>query len=85
MNGVCRRCGKRGYIHVHHVYGGSYRKTADLLGLTVELCPECHEFIHSSKGTEERRQLQHDVQQEYMDKMDWNVNQWINIFGKSWL
>ena len=70
---------------MHHVYGGSYRKTADLLGLTVDLCPECHEFIHSAKGTEERRQLQHDTQLAYMQKMDWHVNQWINIFNKSWL
>lgn len=85
MNGVCRRCGKRGFVHVHHVYGGSYRKTSDLLGLTVDLCPECHEYIHSSKGTEERRQLQHDEQQAYMDKMGWDVNQWIYVWGKSWL
>lgn len=85
MNGTCYLCGKRGFVHSHHVYMGSYRKTCDLLGLTVELCPECHEFIHSGKGTEERRQLQHDVQQAYMEKMDWNVNKWISIFGKSWL
>lgn len=85
MNGECRLCGKRGFVHVHHVYGGSYRKTSDLLGLTVELCPDCHTFIHSSQGTETRRQLQHDIQQEYMDKMGWNVNRWISIFGKSWL
>jgi predicted HNH restriction endonuclease len=85
MNGECRFCGKRGFVHVHHVYGGSYRKTSDLLGLTVELCPECHRYVHSAEGVEARRQLQHDVQQEYMDKMDWNVNRWISIFGKSWL
>lgn len=85
MNGTCRRCGKRGFVHTHHCYGGSYRKISDLLGLTVELCPTCHEFIHSGKGTEERRQLQHDVQLEYMEKMDWNVNKWISILGKSWL
>ena len=83
--GRCYRCGKVGYTHVHHCFGGSYRKTCDLLGLTVDLCPECHEYIHSSKGTEDRRQLQHDTQLAYMQKMDWNVNKWISIFGKSWL
>ena len=81
----CYRCGKVGYTHRHHCFGGSYRKTCDLFGLTVDLCPECHEYIHSAKGTEERRQLQHDVQLAYMQKMDWNVNKWISIFGKSWL
>lgn len=85
MNGECRLCGKRGFVHIHHVYGGSYRKTSELFGLTVELCPACHEFVHSSRGTETRRQLQHDEQQAYMDKMGWNVNYWISIFGKSWL
>jgi hypothetical protein len=85
MQGKCYLCGKEGFIHRHHCYGGSYRKTCDLLGLTVELCPQCHEYIHSSKGTEDRRQLQHDIQQAYMEKMDWNVNKWISIFGKSWL
>ena len=85
MNGTCYLCGKRGFVHVHHVYSGSYRKTCDLLGLTVELCPECHEYIHSAKGTETRRQLQHDVQKAYMEKMGWDVNQWINLFSKSWL
>ena len=85
MQGRCYLCGKEGFVHIHHCYGGSYRKTADLLGLTVDLCPECHEYIHSAKGTEDRRQLQHDVQKAYMEKMGWNVNQWINIFNKSWL
>ena len=81
----CYLCGRVGYTHRHHVFMGAYRKTADLLGLTVDLCPTCHEYIHSAKGTEDRRQLQHDVQQAYMEKMDWNVNKWISIFGKSWL
>ena len=85
MQGRCYLCGKEGFVHIHHCYGGSYRKTADLLGLTVDLCPECHEYIHSAKGTEERRQLQHDTQLAYMQKMDWNVNQWIHVWGKSWL
>ena len=81
----CYLCDRVGYTHTHHVYSGAYRKTADLFGLTVDLCPSCHEYIHSAKGTEDRRQLQHDTQLAYMQKMDWNVNQWINIFGKSWL
>lgn len=81
----CYLCDRVGFTHRHHVYSGAYRKTADLFGLTVDLCPSCHEYIHSAKGTEDRRQLQHDTQLAYMQKMDWNVNQWINIFGKSWL
>lgn len=85
MNGTCYFCGKRGFVHCHHCFGGSYRKTCDLFGLTVELCPTCHEYIHSAKGVEARRQLQHDVQQAYMEKMGWNVNQWIHVWGKSWL
>ena len=81
----CYLCDRVGFTHRHHVFGGSYRKTCDLFGLTVDLCPGCPEYIHSAKGTEDRRQLQHDVQKAYMEKMGWNVNQWINIFNKSWL
>ena len=83
--GRCYLCGKVGYTHRHHCFGGSYRKTCDLFGLTVELCPTCHEYIHSSKGTEDRRQLQHDTQLAYMQKMGWDVNYWIHVWGKSWL
>ena len=85
MNGSCYLCDRHGPTECHHVFGGSYRKTCDLFGLTVDLCPECHRFIHSAKGVETRRQLQHDTQLAYMQKMDWNVNKWISIFGKSWL
>ena len=85
MTGECRLCGHIGLIETHHVFMGSYRRLSDKYGATVTLCPYCHRYIHSAKGVEARRQLQHDVQQAYMDKMGWNVNQWISIWGKSWL
>lgn len=85
MTGICYLCDAQGIVEVHHVMGGSYRQIADSYGLTVELCPACHRFIHSAKGTETRRQLQHDKQQEAMDKLGWNVNDWISVFSKSWL
>lgn len=81
----CYICGKVGLTETHHVFGGSYRQLSDDFGLTVELCPACHRFIHSGKGVKTRRQLQHDIQQAAMEKFGWNVNYWISIFAKSWL
>ena len=85
MNGTCYLCDHQGTVEIHHCLSGSYRKLADKYGLTVQLCPECHRFVHSAKGVETRRQLQHDVQKAYMEKMGWDVNYWISVWGKSWL
>ena len=51
----------------------------------MNLCPECHRYIHSSKGVETKRQLQCDVQYLTMDANEWDLNMWIQIFGKSWI
>ena len=61
MNGTCYLCGKRGYIHVHHVYGGSYRKTADLLGLTVDLCGTDMDCAMSSLAEIDGREVTEDI------------------------
>lgn len=85
MNGECRLCGRRGFMHTHHVFGGSYRKLSDYYGATVTLCPECHRYIHSAQGVEDKEQLQFEVQTELMDAYDWTIRDWLNIWNKSWL
>lgn len=84
-NEECRLCGKIGPTEEHHVFSGSYRKLSDKYGATVRLCPKCHSYIHSGKGYEDKRQLQCDVQYELMDANEWDLNQWLQIFGKSWI
>ena len=49
--GICYLCKKKGYTHLHHIYGGTAnRKVSDGMGFTVYLCPTCHSVIHSSDG-----------------------------------
>lgn len=84
-NEECRLCGRIGPTEEHHVFSGSYRRLSDEYGATVRLCPECHRYIHSGKGVEDKRQLQCDVQYEVMDANGWDLNMWLQIFGKSWI
>ena len=81
----CILCGRIGPTEVHHVFPGAYRKLSDEYGAVVLLCPECHRYIHSGKGVEDKRQLQCDVQYEVMDANEWDLNMWLQIFGKSWI
>lgn len=86
MTGECRLCGKHGIMERHHVFGGVYRKTSDRIeGCVVTLCPECHRHIHSSKGWEDKQQLQCDIQYEVMDANEWTVRDWLKLWGKSWI
>lgn len=49
------------------------------------VCPECHRHIHSSKGWEDKQQLQCDIQYEVMDANGWTVRDWLKLWGKSWI
>lgn len=43
----CDICGKYEFLDEHHLWGGtSNRKKSDINGLTVDICGECHRFIH---------------------------------------
>ena len=44
----CCMCGKPAYNDTHHlIYGRSERRLADEDGLTIPVCRECHNLIHS--------------------------------------
>lgn len=44
----CLICGKKGFLHVHHVFGGRNRKKSEKYGMKVYLCPDHHNM--SEKG-----------------------------------
>lgn len=44
--GICSRCGRLGYTHIHH---NEYIEE-DHLACTIELCPVCHSKITASKN-----------------------------------
>lgn len=80
-------CGRTGTVERHHVFGGIYRKHSEQFKeyCVINLCPECHRFIHSSKGAETKRQLQCDIQYLAMDGNEWTLRDWMLLFGKSWI
>jgi len=46
--GYCEWCGKRGYLHTHHIFSRSNRSVRWHLPNLVALCPSCHTFGNRS-------------------------------------
>lgn len=81
----CYLCGRVGFTHRHHVFSGVYRNASERYGCVVNLCPSCHNYVHSSSGAETKQQLQCDIQFLKMEENGWNKNEWLARFGKSWI
>lgn len=87
----CFLCGRNANFEPldwHHVYGGNNRKNSEKYGLKVLLHHyTCHIFGKESvhQNAEVRHALQSMVQKIAMRKYDWTLEQWISIFGKSYL
>lgn len=81
----CYLCHRIGQTERHHVFSGSYRKAADRLGLVVDLCPECHRYIHSGNGAAVKKILAMDIQKKYMTEHETGLSEWIALMGKSWI
>ena len=81
----CYLCERYGVTEIHHCLSGSYRQLADKYGLTVNLCPDCHRFIHSGAGAETKRRMAATAQQKAMERNGWTLEAWMRIFQKSWL
>lgn len=79
--GRCYLCGRNGPMHVHHMLHGSYRQAADRYGLTVHLCPECHAELHDHGYMDSV--LEQEAQRTFEQAYD--HDEFIRIFGKSWL
>lgn len=86
----CWLCGRTGPEHLdaHHVWGGPLRKTSEKYGAVVYLCHNrCHIFgkhaVHQDPETAFR--LRQETQIRLMEENDWNIEDFINVFGKSWI
>lgn len=44
---VCRLCGYVGQTHIHHIFGGRWRRISERYNFVIELCPRCHEQAHN--------------------------------------
>ncbi len=77
--GRCFICGRRTRTEVHHCLHGSYRKQADIYGLTVHLCRDCHAALHD-RGTYDK-ELQRLAQEAFEDQYGHDI--WARAFGRN--
>lgn len=83
----CYLCGSRHWIEIHHVYGGSNRDASEAYGLKVPLCHYCHNEppngVHQNR--ERREALQASVQKIAMETHGWSIDDFREIFHKSYV
>lgn len=77
----CYLCGRTGVLQMHHCQHGIRRKKADLYGLCVWLCPECHRQLHDH-GVGDRYLQQ--VAQRYFEER-YGHDEWMKQFGKNYI
>lgn len=84
--GVCYLCGRYGFTHEHHIFGGANRDNSEEYGLKVHLCVECHETgkeaVHICEET--RRKLERLGQYEF-ERQIGSRTMFIRIFGRNCL
>lgn len=87
MKGNCDLCGKYGNLERHHCFGGANRKLSEKYGLVVNLCHECHneppDGVHFNSGR--MLALRKWAQKQAMEHYGWTVDDFIKIFGRSYL
>jgi hypothetical protein len=74
-------------IETHHLFGASNRKKSDRLGLVVLLCHACHnEPPHGAHHNKDTMLLLHQYgQRKAMDENGWDVERFIQEFGRNYL
>lgn len=78
----CFICGRTGPLDEHHCISGiSNRRVSEKFGLKIYLCRSCHKLHDNSKFEKEIKQF---AQKEW-EKRYGNTDDFIKIFGKSWL
>lgn len=88
MTGTCFLCGNYETVEKHHIFGGAaLRPKADKLGLTVMLCPWCHQYDADSahRSAETRRLLRKMAQRKAMETLGWSAGDFAREFGKNYL
>lgn len=79
----CFICGRHGPLDVHHcISGTANRKMADMYGLTVYLCRDCHRALHD-KGLYDKELKQ--FAQRQWEASYGSREEFRQLFGKSWL
>ena len=79
----CLICGKQTDLVRHEVFHGSNRQKSKKYGCWIILCPRCHERIHSNPSA--YRWIQVEMQRTAMERYGWTVEDFRNVFGKSYI
>lgn len=85
---LCKRNGQGDRLERHHIFGGANRPLSEKYGLVVYLCGErCHRTgEYSAHQNAEVAQYLHEYgQKKAMRENNWTVEQFREIFGKSYL
>lgn len=83
--GQCYLCHRFERTEVHHVFEGTAnRKISDREGLMVNLCHNCHRFIHSRPKSIVAIELKQTAQQVWMTK-NGSKEDFMKLFGRNWL
>lgn len=85
---LCDRNGNGDRLEQHHIFGGANRKKSEKYGLIVYLCGErCHRngeySAHRNKDVADY--LHRYGQEKAMRENNWTVEQFREIFGRSYL
>lgn len=85
--GKCYICGRYLTLERHHVFGGARRSISEKYGAVAELCHYCHNEppngVHFNKAN--RLALQSEFQRKLMRENNWTVEDFIQIFSKSYI
>jgi len=77
----CIICGKK-KEHIHEVFFGAYRQRSIKFNMCIPLCSFCHAEMHKNH---EWQQYWHDKGQMYFEKNIGSRDEFIEVFGKSYL
>lgn len=85
----CHVCGREKDLELHHIFFGvSNRPLSTKWGLTCYLCHECHQGrwgVHGYDGYELNTSLKKEAQKKWMEYFGKTKEDFISIFGKSYI
>ena len=82
----CYVCGSRQGLERHHIYAGTRRKISEKYGACVTLCHECHQGKYGAHGIGKLDfWLKAAAQESLMAENDWDIDDFIRVFGRNYL
>lgn len=83
--GECELTGEYGWLEPHHIFNGEayLRVLSEKYGAVVYIIHSHHEYIH--KNASYRKKLKVGYQRKIMHDQGWSIDQFIKVFGKSYI